>query len=453
MSLTRRRINDLAFLALLAVAAGVLFLAMQWSRDATDEPAGGPVNLNSVVGDLPSLDVPRSSQIDQGIAALQARVSQNENDQPALARLGLAYLQKARDTADPTYYVKAEQALTKANSLDAKDYIPMVGLGSLALARHDFKGALAWGEKAAALNPDSPAVFGVIGDAQTELGNYDAAVDAVQTMVDLRPDLSSYARVSYQRELHGDREGALEAMQQAVTAGSGVPENEAWARVELGNLHFGDGELDEAGKEYQRALDRLPDYPRALGGLGRVAGARGDYAAAILYYRQATERVPLPELVIALGDTYQAAGRLDDARKQFALVGAIQQLLAVNGVNTDLELALFDLDHDRDLAGALDGATRSYESRKSIGGADVLAWAYYRNGRCGEAAPLAKEAIRLGTRDGLILFHAGMIAQCNGERATAIDLLQRALAANPHFSLRYGPAAAATLASLKVAQS
>jgi len=107
--------------------------------------------------------------------------------------------------------------LDEALKRDPQNVEALIGAGTLANARHQFREALQLGEQAKAINPTVPRIYGVIADAQTELGLYDDAVQTLQTMIDMRPDLSSYSRISYARELHGDIEGAVEAMQAAVT--------------------------------------------------------------------------------------------------------------------------------------------------------------------------------------------------------------------------------------------
>lgn len=448
MALRRKRLNDLGFVLLLMAATLGLYLGIQAYRDHGQGDSGSTRGSVQSVA-LPNLDAVNASQLDQTIASLQSRLEQDPSDGGSLARLGLAYLQKGRETADPGYYGKAEQALSKSFGLDAHNYESLAGLGALALSRHDFMGALKWGTLAVAENPYAAAVYGVLTDALVETGAYPSAVNAAQMMVDLRPDLSSYARVAYLRELHGDTEGAIDAMRQAVNAGSGSREGVAWTAVELGNLLFNRGDLDGATTEYERALSTSSDYPRALGGLARIAAARGDFAAAISGYKQAIAVIPLPELVIALGDVYEAAGMPADAAKQYDLVGILQKLQADNGVNTDLELAVFDLDHGLNVAAALDRVQQSYAVRKSVYGADGLAWGLYKNGRCEEAAGYSREALRLGTRDAMLHFHAGMIADCLGQPAKAASEFQRALTINPHFSLQFVPVAQERLTALE----
>jgi tetratricopeptide (TPR) repeat protein len=371
------------------------------------------------------------------------------------AVLGAAYIQKVRDTGDPTFYAKAQAVLDEALKRDPQNVDALIGAGTLANARHEFREALQLGERARAINPTVPRIYGVIADAQTELGLYDDAVQTLQTMIDMRPDLSSYSRVSYARELHGDMEGAIEVMQEAVTASGASAENSAWVRVQLGNLYFTQGDLAHAEEEYQRTLTLLPDYVYATAGLGRVRTAQGQLDAAIGLYKSAIARMPLPEFVIALGETQQAAGHTAEATKQYELVRAMQQLFRANGVNTDLELALFDADHpaaDLKAEATLALARDAYARRPSVKAADTLAWALFKAGQTAEARRYADEALRLGTHDPLMLFHAGTIAQAQGQ-AAAREWLGRALERNPNFSPLYAPQARQALTTLSTAAS
>jgi tetratricopeptide (TPR) repeat protein len=390
------------------------------------------------------------ASLDEQIQTLQGLLRDHPNDWQSYSQLGLAYLQKARETGDPAYYQKVETSLDKVLEYQPDDYVTVSGMGALALARHQFHSALEWGEHARQINPERTYAYGVIADSQIELGQYADAVETLQTMVDLRPDMSSYSRISYLRELHGDTEGALEMMQAAVEGGTPNLESTAWTRTQLGNLYFNMGNLDQAEFEYQVTLNERPGYIYALAGLGRVRAAQGQLDQAIELFTEATNVMPLPEFVIALGDFYQANGQQELAHQQYELVGAIEQLYRANGVDMDMEIALFNADRDKDLEANAERARAAYANRPSIHAADVLAWALYKTGRYEEAKSYSEEALHLGTRDALKLFHAGMIAYQLGEKAQAKGYLELALEINPYFSVLYSVEAEKTLKMLQV---
>jgi tetratricopeptide (TPR) repeat protein len=357
------------------------------------------------------------------------------------ALLGLAYQQRARETADPGDYGRSERALRRALAGDPGNVYALGGLGSLALSRHRFGEALAFGRRAQRLSPSTARTYGVIGDALVELGRYREAFLAYDRMAALKPTLSAYARVSHARELIGDWNGAVTAMQLAVDAAGSQAEPLAWSRVQLGKLHFSRGRLAAAAREYRGALAAFPGYVQALDALARVEAARGRLARAAALQRDAAERNPLPEYVGFLGDLYRAQGRPGLAREQYALVSGIERLLTASGVKTELETALFDVDHGLRLESALERARRAQRVRPSVQADDVLSWALARTGRCGEALRYSRRALRLGTLDAPTFFHRGMIERCLGRDAEARRWFRRALATNPHFSLTWSAVA------------
>ncbi len=436
--LSRRSPEKLLLASLVLFAATLLGRAVLKDTTVsvavdTRGPAPAPVELSA----------------ERMVAQLQERLRRNPEDTAAYAQLGLALLQQVRETADPTLYTRAETALAEALKRDEGNFDAVIGQGALALARHQFTAALRWGERAHAINPFSTQAYGIIGDAQVELGQYDAAVTTVQKMVDTRPDLSSYSRVSYQRELHGDIAGAIVAMQQAVGAGNPAAEQTHWAAVQLGHLYFNSGDLRRAEAAYRQVLEIQPDYVYALAGIARVQAARGEVRTAIDTYRTIAERLPLPEFVIALGELYEVAEQQDTAKRQYELVHVIQQLNAEAGVDVDLELALFDVDHGAAPALALDRARVAYTQRPTVYAADVLAWALYHTHQYAEARRYSDEALRLGTRDAAFHYHAAMVAYALDDREGARRHLTEARAINPAFSVRYAPRAWALLAQLE----
>ena len=335
------------------------------------------------------------------VKSLQATLETSPQDEHSWALLGLAYQQRARETGDPSYYTKSGGALRRALSLDAKDPLVFGGLGSLALSRHRFAAALRLGRGAQRLAPDSANGYGVLGDAQVELGRYRLAFADFDRMSRLRPNVASYARVSYGRELIGHTAAAIAAMKLAVDAATDTGEPLAWAHVQLGKLYFNHGRFRAAERELRVANAIFPNYAYGLDALALDEAALGRTGRALALERQAVDLIPLPQYVAALGDLEARAGHRVAARRQYATIGVIERLLRANGVRVDLEIAQFDVDHGIRLQHALALARIGQRERPSIDGDDVLAWALARNGRCGDALGYSRRALRLGTQDAL----------------------------------------------------
>jgi tetratricopeptide (TPR) repeat protein len=374
------------------------------------------------------------------VARLQDQLRASPEEPRLLTRLGTAYLARARETADPSYYAKAGETLERSHRLAPGQSETMTALGLLDLARHDFAGALAWGRQAERANPEGVEALGVIVDAQVELGRYTQAVASAQRMVDRKPNLASLARIAYLRELHGDTQGAIVAMGQAVTAGAGSPGDLAAVRCLLGDLQLGSGALQAAEAAYRRALADQPGYGPAEAGLARVAAARGDLAGAAARLAPVVARLPEPDSVALLGDLYAALGRRDQATHQYQLVGAVEALNQANGVAVDLELARFAADHARERgaepARAVTLARRAQAERPTIYAADTLGWALRQAGRAREALPHARAAVRLGTQDAVFWYHLAAIEADLGFKEPARRHLARAFAINPTLTVR-----------------
>jgi len=388
------------------------------------------------------------------VARVQADLRRRPDEPRLLTRLGVAYVARARETADPTFYAKASGVLARATRLDPSDPDTMVARGLLDLGRHDFRSALTWGTRAARANPDLPDALGVVFDAQVELGRYQAAVVTAQAMVDRKPAQGSLARVSYARELLGDPAGAVAAMVQAAAASGGSASDQAYVQTLIGSLHLGAGRLAPAEAAYRRALDGARGHGLAEVGLARVAAARGDLAGAARLLEPAAARLPLPATVALLGDVRAALGDTAAAATQYRLVRVIERLNRANGVAVDLELARFEADHARD-PGASPGravamARRALAERPTIYAQDTLGWALRQAGRPREALPHARASVRLGTRDALLWYHLAAAEADLGMAAAARRHLAEAFAISPHLTVRDQPAALALAGRLRL---
>ena len=388
------------------------------------------------------------------VARVQADLRRRPDEPRLLTRLGVAYVARARETADPTFYAKASGVLARATRLAPSDPDTMVARGLLDLGRHDFRSALAWGTRGARANPDLPDALGVVFDAQVELGRYQAAVVTAQAMVDRKPAQGSLARVSYARELLGDPAGAVAVMVQAAAASGGSASDQAYVQTLIGSLHLGAGRLAPAEAAYRRALDGARGHGLAEVGLARVAAARGDLAGAARLLEPAAARLPLPATVALLGDVRAALGDTAAAATQYRLVRVIERLNRANGVAVDLELARFEADHARD-PGASPGravamARRALAERPTIYAQDTLGWALRQAGRPREALPHARASVRLGTRDALLWYHLAAAEADLGMAAAARRHLAEAFAISPYLTVRDQPAALALAGRLRL---
>ncbi len=425
------RLSALVVGALLVAACGGT------ASPASDTTAGAgsvPPTATLIPSPPPTRAAPPTTPPTQGlIEFFSGRVAEDPDDAEAQLQLGLALLQRIRETADPSLYAAAEEALGAARRLRPDDALPLVGLGGILLGKHEFAEALRVGEAATTLDPSSSGARAVVIDALIELGRYDDASDAVDRLVDQSADLTSLARLSYIRELHGDLAGALEAMQQAVAAPGLAPENTAFALALVGQLEQQSGQPDAARDAYDAALRLIPQHAPSIAGLGRLAVAAGDLATAQAQFDRAVEILPSPEYVIALGETLEAAGNTGDAQDQYDLARAQIALLGSSGVVVDLELALFEADHG-DATTALTLAEAAYAATPTVRAADALGWALHRAGRDDEAWERVQEALRLGSRDPRFAYHAGAIALARGDKLTARRHIEAALQTDPGFS-------------------
>jgi tetratricopeptide (TPR) repeat protein len=380
------------------------------------------------------------------VAMLEAELAHTApRDPDRLGTLGLAYQVRWRETGDPGFLPRSERALRGALAARPRDATATLGLGNLALIRHDFRGALELGRRARALAPFAARPYGVVGDALVELGRYREAFATFERMVAVKPSLASYARIAYARELIGDRAGAISAMRLALNAAGGSPEPAAWAHVELAKLELGGGRLEHAAAHLRSALAFFPGYVFALEQKARTEAARGQLGNAVASARRAATAVPLPQVVALLGDLLERQGRSAEARRQFSTVAAIDRLLAANGLRIDLESAVYRADQRIRPAETVRLARRARADRPSILGDDALGWALARAGRCGAAERWLDRALRLGTQDALLFFHRGYAAGCAGDRPAMRAWYRKALDLSPHFSVRWASVASEAL--------
>ena len=397
MNMTRLAPILLSFAAALAT-----FVLLRGSEPAAPVPA--------------ATAAPRATgDTDAEIARLQAAARSASRAVAPRVALASAYLQKARESGDTGFYSRADALLRAALARRPGDHDALVASASLALSRHDFRGALALARRARAARPDALAAYPALVDALVELGRFRAAARTLQRLVDAKPALAGYARVSYMRELHGDLAGAAAAMRRAISAGGPARESVASVQALLGAIELVRGRPRTARAAHRAALAAVPGYPGAEAGLARLDAARGDLEAAIRRWRALAQRLPLPEYVLGLAEAELAAGRPGAARRDLALIGAERRLLAAAGVDADAELALYEADHGSPRR-AVALARRAWRAAPGLRAADALGWALTRGGRPDAGLRWARHAIALGAVDPLFRFHAGAAGLAAGAK-------------------------------------
>jgi tetratricopeptide (TPR) repeat protein len=404
---------------------------------------------------------PRPTGTEQRIRSAQESVARNREDAKAYAGLGAAYFQQARETGDVNHYQLAEQSLTKSLDLVSADFSADDALGTMAevcMGEHRFADALTYAQKALSLGTGDISPFAIVGDAYADMGEYDKARLAYGRLTPRDMTLSpraAYARdsrLSYLSFIAGDTTEAISLMKTAVTEGveAQLPsENLGWLYYELGEYFTQAGDPASADSAYTAALNTHPGDYRSLAALAKLRANNGRYAEAIELYQKAIAVVPMPIFIAELGDLYARTGNQEEAKKQYALVEYIGLLGHINQVLHNRDLALFYADHDMKLAEALDIAKKELEVRHDVYTWDALAWVLLKNGKLTEASDASKKALQFGTRDSLLLFHAGMIAEALGQRDQARSELKEALHINPHFHLIYADAAQQRLVALE----
>lgn len=432
MSLTARR-PLLMGSAAVALAAGLLL--------------GGAV-LGSPGGAVEQPTASSSAAPESGsLEALQARLERVPGDHPGWATLGLLYVERARTTLDPSWYARAQDAFDRSLEIEPEDNgAALTGLATLQAAQHEFARAETTARQSLAVNEFDATAYGVLADALVELGRYDEAVEALQSMADVDPGYAALTRISYARELRGDVAGARAALEQALDSSS-TGEDAGFVLHLLGELAWGyDGDVPAAERLWQQGLQRDPQSLPLQAALARAAAAQGRTAEALAAYEQVNRRVPVQQHLVEHAELLQSLGREDEAADQLELVRTANALLEAGGSVVDLEAALFEADHGSPER-ALAAAQAAYDERPAnVFTADALAWALHAAGRSEEALPYADQALSLGMRRASFLFHRGMIAEALGRTDEARRFLQEALDTNPHFSVPQAATARAVLA-------
>lgn len=379
-----------------------------------------------------------ANQVQKKFADLMKIVRTNPADTKARIALASLYIQEARVTGNYMYYDAA--AMKYVDEVLEKDPLHFEALtfkALLNLSQHHFAEGLALAEKARAVNPDNAFVYGILVDGHVEMGNYEAAVEAADKMISIRPDIRSYSRVSYLREIHGDYPGAIEAMKLAVDAGLPGDEATEWARVHLGHLYETIGDLKNAEMHYEIALQKRPGYVYAIAGKGRIALASKNYDKAIAFYLETDSLSNDYSLKEEMAEAYRLSGQKNKTDSIMKLLIGVMAPDAEKGKDdetighyADRELAHVYLktgNYDK----ALEHALAEYNRRPAnIDVNETLAWVYYMKGDHKKALPYMETALKTNSKNPTLLCRAGLIYANTNDKEKARLLLSELMASN-----------------------
>ena len=427
--------NMLYFILIAFFIGAVSFVIIKFKKEDTarENTQYGLLQRNGSLAQMPEWEINKLNA-----TKLLNAINSNPKDLKSQISLANLFIMEARTTGNYTYYDKAAMKnIDNVLKIDAQNFEALTLKSLLYLSQHHFADGLAMATKAQNINPYNAFVYGILVDGNVEMGNYDSAVANAEKMMSIRPDLRSYARASYLREIYGDYPGAIEAMKLAVDAGVAGEESTEWCRVQLGHLYENSGDNKNAEMNYTIALDNRKNYAYALAGLARIALSNKNYDKAINYYKQADSLVNDFSFKEELVDVYQLTGQKDKAaaisktviyemNKNAASAASDENI----GHYADRELAYAYLKIN-EVDKALDHALAEYNRRpKNIDANETLAWVYYQKGAYAKAIPYMKVALKTNSKNPVLLCRAGLIYEKTGDKVKAKEYLEQAFKNN-----------------------
>ena len=376
------------------------------------------------------------------VAFYQSRVKRNpQNGAIEWAQLAGAYLQRCRETGDIADALRAEAAAKHSIAIRSINNAPAWdALARSLFTQHQFVQAEALARVTSLKYQDDPDALNGYAGAALERGDYSTAERALQRPIVAgadKPDPSVQALQARLLDINGRPAEALRLLRLAQAEADGnldAPrENVAWFHMRVGDELARMGRADDAQKSYLEALSLYPHDYKTMTGLARLAAGRSDWPGTISWGMKAEQVVPTPEAVALVGDAYAASGDTKNAEAQYRLIEAMGTISRAQSMVYDRYRAMFDANHSRHLAEALQLAQREMGVRRDVYAYDTLAWAYLKNGKLPQADAAMKQAMAHGTQDALLFYHAGTIAGAQGDHVRADADLVRASALDPYF--------------------
>ena len=431
--------KNIYFLFILFFLAAIVFIIVRYNNRQKEKDTT-TYNLLERKGPLSKTGEWQATQ--SRATTLLSALQKNPNDAKSALALALIYIQEARVTGNFVYYdAAAMKYVNDVLKTDSSNFDAVLYKALIYLSQHHFADGLAMAQKAKALNPYNAFVYGMLVDGNVEMGYYDSAVANSDKMVSIRPDLRSYSRISYLREIYGDYPGAISAMKMAVDAGPPGDESTEWTRIQLGHLYERTGDMKNAEMQYSISIQERPSYAYGLAGLARIALSQNNYNQAIQYYIQADSLVNDYSFKEELAEAYDMASQKEKADSVAKVVVAGLAGDAAKGQNdqtighyADRELAYAYIKVN-EFDKALDHALLEYNRRPdNIDVNETMAWVYYKKGDYANARKYIEVALKTKCKNPVLLSRAGLIYSKAGDKTMAKTLLEQSLTANPNIS-------------------
>jgi tetratricopeptide (TPR) repeat protein len=373
---------------------------------------------------------------------LKQKIEADAGDLESRLTMAELFMMEARISGEHGhYYPAALQLIDYVLQQKLKDpvaYRAKLDKASVLLSLHQFEEAKAIGLSALALNPHSADIYGVLVDANVELGQYQEAISYADKMVSIRPDLRSYSRISYLREIHGMVDESIAAMKMAVAAGYPGMEQTEWARLTLGHLYQRYGMQDSAMIQYQTALAARPHYPFAISAIAEVYAARGETAMADSLNTVAMELIPEVGFYVSRASWEKDRGNLNTAKD---MTKEIMTMLAEDeeaGHKMNLELARVHLDLLDKPERALVYAIEEYTKRPdNIDVNKLLAEIYFLQNNLSKAEEHMEKALKTGTMDPEVKCLEGILLAKGNQLEEGSKLLKSVFVENPHLDCSF----------------
>ena len=355
------------------------------------------------------------------------KIENNSEDPKNYVELAQVYLQEARVTGlHHEYIMYAERLINTALEIDPANFEALVTKASMLMIYHRFNDAKQLVLRAIGQNPYNSAAYGVLCDSYVETGDYENAVKTCDKMLSIRPDIKSYSRASYLREIYGELDASIEAMKLAAVAGMTGQESRAWALYNLGNLFFKSGKMDTAAFIYNGILEERPDYSYAYNGLSKIMIVKGNYTKAIEYLVNASQIFPVHTFIEQLAYIFLITNEKENEKEMIKKVLQTFKQHESDGWNVNREFSRFCSIHNINLSESLDRIESEYE--KSPDNYDVLklyAWLLHKNKQNKKALHIIKKAMKFERYDPMLYYYAGVIFADAGKNKYAMEYFQK----------------------------